>query len=79
MAPNLVSAAERFVGRADELRRVDRICTSAHEGRGSVALVSGEAGIGKTRFCDEAAERARRAGLTVVTARCWGEGGAPPL
>jgi hypothetical protein len=79
VAPNLASAAERFVGRADELRRIDRICTAAPEGRGAVALVSGEAGIGKTRFCDEAAERARRAGLTVVTARCWGEGGAPAL
>ena len=79
MAPNLVSAAERFVGRADELRRIDRICTAAPEGRGAVALVSGEAGIGKTRFCDETAERARRAGLTVISARCWGEGGAPPL
>jgi tetratricopeptide (TPR) repeat protein len=79
VAPNLVSAAERFVGRADELRRIDRICTAAPDGRGAVALVTGEAGIGKTRFCDEVAERARRAGLTVVTGRCWGEGGAPPL
>jgi tetratricopeptide (TPR) repeat protein len=79
VAPNLVSAAERFVGRADELRRIDRICAAAPEGRGAVALVAGEAGIGKTRFCDEIAERARRAGLTVVSARCWGEGGAPPL
>ena len=79
MAPNLVSAAERFVGRADELRRIDRVCTAAPDGRGAVVLVSGEAGIGKTRFCDEAAERARRAGLTVVSARCWGEGGAPAL
>jgi tetratricopeptide (TPR) repeat protein len=79
VAPNLVSAAERFVGRADELRRIDRICAAAPEGRGAVALISGEAGIGKTRFCDEAAQRARRAGLTVVTARCWGEGGAPAL
>ncbi len=79
MAPNLVSAAERFVGRADELRRVDRICAAASEGRGAVALVSGEAGIGKTRFCNEVAQRARHAGLVVVTARCWGEGGAPAL
>jgi tetratricopeptide (TPR) repeat protein len=79
VAPNLVSAAERFVGRADELRRIDRICTAAPDGRGAVALVSGEAGIGKTRFCDETAARARGAGLTVVTARCWGEGGAPAL
>ena len=76
---NLVSAAERFVGRADELRRIDRIGAAASEGLGAVALVSGEAGIGKTRFCNEAAQRARRAGLTVVTARCWGEGGAPAL
>jgi tetratricopeptide (TPR) repeat protein len=76
---NLVSAAERFVGRADELRRIDRICAAASEGLGAVALVSGEAGIGKTRFCNEAAQRARHAGLTVVTARCWGEGGAPAL
>jgi tetratricopeptide (TPR) repeat protein len=79
VAPNLVSAAERFVGRADELRRIDRIYRAAPEGRGAVALVSGEAGIGKTRFCDQTAERARRAGLTVISARCWGEGGAPPL
>jgi tetratricopeptide (TPR) repeat protein len=79
VAPNLVSTAERFVGRADELRRLERLCRAAGQGRGTVALVSGEAGIGKTRFCDEVAERARRAGLTVVTARCWGEGGAPPL
>ncbi|HET6833041.1 MAG TPA: AAA family ATPase [Acidimicrobiales bacterium] len=79
MAPNPVTAAERFVGRADELRRIDRICSAAPEGRGAVALVSGEAGIGKTRFCDETAERARRTGLTVVAARCWGEGGAPAL
>jgi hypothetical protein len=80
VASNLVSTAERFVGRADELRRIERVCTVARDqGRGAVALVSGEAGIGKTRFCGEVAERARVAGLTVVTARCWGEGGAPPL
>jgi hypothetical protein len=80
VAPNLVSTAERFVGRADELRRVERICAASAYGRGTVALVSGEPGIGKTRFCGEVAEHARAAGgLAVVTARCWGEGGAPPL
>ena len=52
---------------------------SAPPGRGAVALVSGEAGIGKSRFCDEVLARARRGGLAVAMSRCWGGGGAPPL
>jgi len=44
-----------------------------------VLVVSGEAGIGKSRFCDEIAELARAAGLVVVAARCWVDGGAPAL
>ena len=73
------TTAEWFVGRADELRRIEHVCRAARQGTGSVVVVSGEPGIGKTRFCAEAAARARRAGLTMVAARCWGEGGAPPL
>lgn len=41
--------------------------------------MSGEPGIGKTRFCDEVADQVRAAGLRVVAARCWSDGGAPPL
>jgi tetratricopeptide (TPR) repeat protein len=44
-----------------------------------LVVVSGEAGIGKTRFCEELADRVRDGGLDVVTARCWVGGGAPPL
>ena len=72
-------AAERFVGRARELGLLDRICAAATHGRGTLVVVSGEAGIGKTRLCDEAAARAERAGLQVVAGRCWPDGGAPPL
>ncbi|MGH9211422.1 MAG: ATP-binding protein [Acidimicrobiales bacterium] len=79
MAKRLASTLERFVGRANELRKVDAACGAASDGRGSVAVVSGEAGIGKTRFCEEVARRARDAGLTVVVARCWVDGGALPL
>jgi AAA ATPase domain len=79
VAPGLVSTAERFLGRAPELHLIDGACTAAAEGRGTVTMVSGEAGIGKTRLCDEVAARAGDAGLTVVTARCWVDGGAPAL
>jgi tetratricopeptide (TPR) repeat protein len=79
VVPTELTASEWFVGRADELRRVDRVCDAARHGRGGLVVVSGEPGIGKTRFCEEAGIRAERAGLTVAVARCWGEGGAPPL
>lgn len=48
-------------------------------GRGSAVLVTGEPGIGKTRFCGEAADRAGAAGLVVAGARCWPEGGSPAM
>jgi len=35
--------------------------------------------MGKTRFCEEGAARARAAGMTVVWGRCWSDGGAPAL
>jgi hypothetical protein len=71
--------AERFIGRADELRQVLAACAAAEGGHGSLIAVSGEAGIGKTRFCEEVMGRARHGGLTVVYARCWADGGAPAL
>jgi predicted ATPase len=64
------ASTDRFVGRAHELGLVEAACAEARRGRGSVTVVSGEAGIGKTRFCREAADRAERSGLVVVTARC---------
>jgi AAA ATPase domain len=70
---------ERFVGRADELRVILAACSGATQHHGSVVVVAGEAGIGKSRLCDEVARRARDAGLTVAVARCWIDGGAPAL
>jgi predicted ATPase len=73
------SGAERFIGRADELRQVLGACVAAEEGPGSLIVVSGEAGIGKTRFCEEVMGRAQHGGLTIVYARCWVDGGASAL
>lgn len=72
-------AADRFVGRVDELRRIEAACAAGQAGRGSAFLVTGEPGVGKSRFCREAVDRAASAGLEVVSARGWPEGGAPPL
>jgi tetratricopeptide (TPR) repeat protein len=70
---------EPFVGRARELARVCAAGDALAGGRGHLLVVSGEAGVGKSRFCDEVAVRSRAAEARVVEARCWLDGGAPPL
>ena len=49
----------------------------AQVGRGSLVLIGGEPGIGKTRLCDEVLVRAGEAGAIPLRARCWEAGGAP--
>lgn len=46
-----------FVGREEELRRLERGLQSAATGRPGTLLVAGEAGVGKTRLMHEFAER----------------------
>lgn len=71
---------DSFVGRREELRRVELSCADVVRlGQGRLVTVTGEAGVGKTRFCQEVADLAREAGMTVVWGRCWADGGAPPL
>ncbi|GAA1021652.1 hypothetical protein GCM10009556_089910 [Acrocarpospora pleiomorpha] len=64
-----------MVGRAAELATVRSMVDGVRRGRGGVLLVSGEAGIGKSRLLREAAERARDAGLAVATGRAVEGGG----
>ncbi|MEA2123711.1 MAG: hypothetical protein QOI80_493, partial [Solirubrobacteraceae bacterium] len=42
-----------FIGRDDERARLQAALAAAHAGRGSLLLVSGEAGVGKTRLVEE--------------------------
>ncbi len=72
-------ARSSYVGRSDELRLAEASRQVAVAGTGTLLLVTGEAGIGKTRFCEEVARQARQAGMAVAWGRCWSEGGAPPL
>jgi len=64
MAGELPSSA--FVGRAVELRRLDVVLERAEQGRPQVVLVSGDAGVGKTRLLLALVDRARRRGMRVL-------------
>src|SRR5262245_5236401 len=67
-----------FIGRERELNELDAALRDALAGRGSLVLVVGEAGIGKTRLADELGVRADAAGMTAIWGRCWEAEGRPP-
>jgi hypothetical protein len=66
-----------FVGRARELEQLAELLDGVAAGRGALALVAGEAGIGKTRLVSHMAATAEARGFRVVWGRCWEAGGAP--
>lgn len=70
-------ALETFVGRTSEMNEFERALQKTAEGRGTTVLVSGEAGVGKTRLAEEAGRKAAQLGLDVVWGHCSMEEGAP--
>ena len=66
-----------FVGRERELAELVDGLDAAANGRGSLFLLAGEPGIGKSRLADELASLARDRGFLVLWGRCWEAGGAP--
>jgi DNA-binding SARP family transcriptional activator len=75
--PAPAAAATAFVGRERELAALRSGLDDALASRGTVALVGGEAGIGKSRLADELAAQAAQRGAKVLWGRCWEAGGAP--
>jgi DNA-binding winged helix-turn-helix (wHTH) protein len=71
------AASDGFVGREDALARLWAGFERARAGTGSVALLAGEAGIGKTRTAAEFARAARTAGAQVLSGWCYEGDGAP--
>ena len=66
-----------FVGYEGELSALEGLLEDALAGRGHLALLAGEAGVGKTRLADELASVAQARGAQVVWGRCRSGGGAP--
>src|SRR4051794_15715885 len=66
-----------FVGRERELERLRESVDTALAGRGSLQLLVGEPGIGKTRAAEELATYARVSGARVYWGRCREDEGAP--
>jgi class 3 adenylate cyclase len=66
-----------FVGREEELEKLRSGVDDCLSARGSVLLLVGEPGIGKTRTSEELATYARLRGAQVLWGRCYEGDGAP--
>jgi eukaryotic-like serine/threonine-protein kinase len=66
-----------FVGRERELEQLREAVDGALAGRGSLQLLVGEPGIGKTRAAEEVATYAQLSGARVYWGRCREDEGAP--
>lgn len=73
----MIASTRTFVGRERELAELSLALDEACAGAGSVWLVGGEAGIGKSRLVEEVARAAAARGAWLLDGRCWEAGGAP--
>ncbi len=67
-----------LVGRRAEIDRLTELLERAAAGQPVVALVSGDAGVGKTRLVTELATLAAARGFSVLSGRCADVGGSVP-
>lgn len=70
-------AGPDLIGRRAELASLVRALDVAIDGRPGIAVVQGEAGVGKTRLVEELASEAARRDATVVWGRALESGAAP--
>jgi tetratricopeptide (TPR) repeat protein/class 3 adenylate cyclase/tRNA A-37 threonylcarbamoyl transferase component Bud32 len=64
------AALTPFTGRAQELSALEALVDEARGGRGRIAVVAGDAGIGKSRIVHELRERVKRSETKALTGRC---------
>lgn len=76
-APNKPRGEAPFVGREHTMRELTKLLENTLAGRGSFTLITGEAGIGKTRTSEELARVAETLGANVYAGRCIEGEGAP--
>jgi DNA-binding SARP family transcriptional activator/tetratricopeptide (TPR) repeat protein len=73
------ATARPLYGRAAQLRTLTAAWAAARAGHGRVVLITGEAGIGKTRLVTELARRADNAGARIAVGAGVDVGGEAPL
>lgn len=66
-----------LVGRLRERQRLLAMLEGSIAGRGTLAMLSGDPGIGKTRLAEEIGREAQHRDALVLWARCWEECAAP--
>src|SRR3954470_23085646 len=77
--PGQRTGGRPMIGRRDALDWIDHAAAEVVSGRQRMVVVTGEAGIGKTRLAETATETLRGQGWLVVWGRCYESSGAPPL
>ena len=60
-----------LIGREPQLAGLRRVLTRAREGNGGVALIVGEAGVGKSRLLRAMTDEARESGFFVLSGACF--------
>ena len=70
------SVSPVFVGRSEELELAASVLDRVGVGGATHLLISGEAGVGKTRFSDEVSRLARERGIAVLRGACVAVGAA---
>jgi tetratricopeptide (TPR) repeat protein len=74
----LIPEDRNFVGRESESERLRIALEETIAGRGHVAMLFGEPGVGKSRLAQEVARRSEYRGGNVAWGRCYDEQGLPP-
>jgi class 3 adenylate cyclase/tetratricopeptide (TPR) repeat protein len=67
-----------FVGREVERADLQRLLDQTVRGRGTLVMIGGEPGVGKTRLAEELLLEARQRGVLALTGHCYEMEGAPP-
>ena len=68
-----------YVGRKSERAELRRLLDEAIAGLGSLVLIDGEPGVGKTRLTEELVAEARARGCLTLTGHCYEAAGTPPF
>ena len=77
--PRVARAPRRSSAGGPSSPTCGRSPSRSRAGRAAVVVLEGEAGIGKTRLAEAAAEAGRAAGWSVAWSRCADDAGAPAL